>query len=140
MKLTGVWMDKKQADVVSWDGEKSSFLNLESELEFYNPKGGSRSKTKWGPQEVVQDSRYLEREKHQLRQYFVKLSEVLEDSEAIVVYGPAGTNRKFKNWLDEAAPAIAAKVKEVMTADKMSLNQLKAKVRDYFSESPAAGT
>jgi hypothetical protein len=140
MKVTGVWIDKKQAQVVNWDGEKSNSLSLDSEVEFFNPKGGSRSKTKWGPQEVVQDSRYLEREKHQLRLYFENLHQALGGSEAIVLYGPAGTNRKFKKWLDETDPSMAAKVKLVMPADKMSLNQLKAKVRDYFSESPAAGT
>ena len=70
MKKTGIWIDKEKAHIITLEGEKDFFKTIESDVEFFNVRGGSRSKTRWGPQQVVQDSRYLEREKHQLKAYF----------------------------------------------------------------------
>lgn len=132
MKQTGIWMDKKEAFVVSVSKGETEMKNVVSDLEFFNPKGGSRSKTRWGPQQVVHDSRYTERENHQLREYYDLLAEELKDAEAIVLYGPAGTNAEFKKRLDEVHPAIGAKVRDVLTADSMTSNQVKALIREYF--------
>lgn len=132
MKQTGIWMDKKEAFVVSVNKGETEMKNVVSDLEFFNPKGGSRSKTRWGPQQVVHDSRYTERENHQLREYYDLLAEELKDAEAIVLYGPAGTNAEFKKRLDEVHPAIGAKVRDVLTADSMTSNQVKALIREYF--------
>lgn len=132
MKQIGVWMDKKEAYVVSVSDGKSEMKNVVSDLEFFNPKGGSRSKTRWGPQQVVHDSRYTERENHQLREYYDTLAEELRDAESIVLYGPAGTNADFKKRLDEAHPDIGNKVQDVLTVDSMTSNQVKALILDYF--------
>ncbi|MDM9630713.1 hypothetical protein [Robiginitalea aurantiaca] len=132
MKQIGVWMDKKEAHVVSVSEGKTEMKNLASDLEFFNPKGGSRSKTRWGPQQVVHDSRYTERENHQLREYYDTLARELKDAEAIVLYGPAGTKADFKKRLDEAHPDIGMKVRDVLTADSMTPNQVKALILGYF--------
>lgn len=125
-------MDKKQAYLVTVDQGQTAITTLESGLEFYNPKGGSRSKTRWGPQQVVHDSKYTERENHQLRAYFDDLAKALEESDAIVLYGPAGTNVQFKKRLDGAHPVIASRVLDVLTADSMTEGQMQALIRDYF--------
>ena len=134
MKNTGVWMDKKQAYLVTVDQGTSTVKTLESGLEFFNPKGGSRSKTRWGPQQVVHDSKYTERENHQLRAYFDELAGALKTADAIVLYGPAGTNVQFKKRLDEAHPGIASRVRDVLTADSMTGGQMQALIRDYFKD------
>ena len=95
MKQVGIWMDKQEAKGVVLNNDKESFFNIPSELDFFNPKGGSRSKTKWGPQDVVQDSKYLEREKHQLKKYFEEIAEQVSDADEIVIFGPAETPDKF---------------------------------------------
>lgn len=73
MKQIGIWLDKQEANVVVLNNGKESMFTIPSELDFFNPKGGARSKTKWGPQDVVQDSKYLEREKHQLKSILIRL-------------------------------------------------------------------
>ena len=132
MKKTGVWMDKKQAYLVTLDQGKTAIQTLESGLEFFNPRGGSRSKTRWGPQQVVHDSKYTERENHQLRSYFDDLAKALKEADAIVLYGPAGTNVQFKKRLDGEYPEIASRVGDVLTADSMTEGQMQALIRDYF--------
>lgn len=127
-------MDKKQAFLVTVEKGKTGMKVLESGLEFYNPKGGSRSKTRWGPQQVVHDSKYTERENHQLRVYFDHLAKALKSADAIVLYGPAGTNAQFKKRLDRDHPRIASRVRDVLTADSMTEAQMRALVRDYFED------
>lgn len=127
-------MDKKQAYLITLENGETGLRVLDSDLEFFNPKGGSRSKTRWGPQQVVHDSKYTERENHQLKTYFDRLAAELEGAEAIVLYGPAGTNAQFKKRLDQAHPKVASRVRDVLTADSMTEGQMQALVRDYFKD------
>jgi len=132
MKNIGIWLDKEKAFILVLREGSERLFEVQSELEFYNPKGGSRSKTRWGPQDVVQDSKYLEREKHQLKRYFNTIIEKVKDADALVIYGPAETYERLQKELEERHPRLAAKVKEVKRADSMTLNQVKALIRDYY--------
>ena len=132
MKKIGIWMDKEKAHVVTLEGDQESFKTVVSEVEFYKVKGGSRSKTRWGPQEVVQDSRYLEREKHQMRDYFEKLANVVKKADVISVFGPAEVKDKFAREVKEKYPNVAARIKAVKTADSMTDKQVVAMVKEHF--------
>lgn len=134
MKKIGIWLDKEKAHLVTLQNEDVRFNTIYSEIDFFNPKGGSRSKTRWGPQDVVQDSKYLEREKHQLKSYFKELAKTMEDAEAIAIFGPADTNAKLFKELNENYKTLALKVKTVEKADSMTENQVKALVREFFSK------
>lgn len=125
-------MDKEKAKVVTLNEGKEQMETILSEIEFFNPKGGSRSKTRWGPQDVVQDSKYLEREKHQMRAYFKKLLPFLTDAKGIALFGPAEIFEKFYTELEENHPEIAKKVHIATKKDSMTENQVKALVRDFF--------
>ncbi len=103
-----------------------------SQVENYHMSGGSGTKFKGGPQDVVQDSRYLEREKNQLREYFKDITIQIEKADAIVIFGPAETKNKLAKELQNNYKELFAKVKHVKTSDSMTENQLKALVRDSF--------
>jgi stalled ribosome rescue protein Dom34 len=132
MKYTGVWIDKDKAHVVTIDNGKESFSTLRSEIEHFSAKGGSGQRFKSGPQDVIKDSKFLEREKHQLKQYFKTITENINDTDALVIFGPANTNQKFKKELSENYNALDSKVKDVVKTDSMTNNQIMAWVRDYF--------
>lgn len=134
MKKIGIWLDKEKAHLVTLKNEDVRFKTIYSEIEFFHPKGGARSKTKWGPQDVVQDSKYLEREKHQLKLYFKELAKAMKDAEAIAIFGPADTNDKFYKELNENYKNLALKVKTVKKVDSMTENQVKALVRNFFNK------
>jgi len=133
MKNIGIWLDKEKAHVVSLSEENEKFETLLSEIEVFNPKGGSRTKnTKWGPQDVVHDSKYLDRENHQFKKYFKKLANKIKNADAIALFGPAETAMRFRKELDENYPSIAAKVKTVKKADSMTDNQIKKLIKEFF--------
>jgi len=133
MKRIGIWMDKEKAQIVRLHEEVEEFETLYSNLDFYKPSGGSRTRSaKWGPQDVVHDSKYLAKEKQQLKTYFNNLVNAIGDADAIALFGPAETNQKFKKDLERNHKALAKKLKAITKTDSMTENQVKALVRDYF--------
>jgi len=132
-KNVGVWLDKEKALIVSVENGNESINTIVSEVENFRIHGGSGTRLKGGPQDVVQDSKYLEREKHQLKGYFKDVASEIDSAYAIVIFGPAQTKEKFRKELQENYKAISAKVKAVKTVDSMTENQLKALVRDSFN-------
>ncbi|XLS30714.1 hypothetical protein ACJD0Z_07760 [Flavobacteriaceae bacterium M23B6Z8] len=134
MKKTGIWIDKEKAHLITLTDGEEHMETLYSEIESYKPSGGARSKTKWGPQDVVQDSKYLEREKHQLRNYFKKIADKIDSAEAVAIFGPANTNSKLAEELRQNYKNIAARIVGVEKADSMTINQTKALVRSYFEQ------
>ncbi len=133
MKCVGIWLDKEKAYCFIVDNGKESFVTVPSEMEFFNPRGGSRSKTRWGPQDVVQDSKYLERERHQLKRYFENIVQTVKKGDELVIFGPAQTPEKFYKMLEENHPNLAQKVKKIDRADSMTHNQIKALVRQALN-------
>lgn len=101
-------------------------------MKYYKAKGGSGQRFKSGPQDVVPDVKYLEREKHQLKQYFENIIAKIKTTDALVIFGPADTNQKFNKELSKNYSGLASKVKEIKKADSMTDNQIKAWVKDYF--------
>ncbi len=133
MKNIGIWLDKEKAHLVTLSKDTEQFETIYSEVENYHVHGGSGTRLKGGPQDVVQDSRYLEREKHQLKTYFKELAQRIKEADGIALFGPAETQRKFKKELQENYKTIDNKVKTVEVVDSMTDNQVKALVRDFFN-------
>lgn len=136
MKKTGIWLDKKVAYIISEDLEGHQDIDIIfSKVENYKIRGGSGTRLKGGPQDVVQDKRYLERTKNQLRSYFKKIVGRLNDSRQIVIFGPAETGQKFKKELVDNYESIAALLRDVVITDSMTKNQMKTWARNYFATS-----
>ena len=132
MELTGIWIDKKEAKVISIKGNAEQIQVIDSNIESYNIKGGSGTKVKGGPQDVVQDSKYLEREKHQMKSFFEEIVPSIEKAETVVIFGPAQMGSKLHKELSENHSTLSNKVKSVEKADSMTDKQLIAWVKTYF--------
>lgn len=132
MKQTGIWLDKNKAFIVTLENKTETINTINSNVDHYRIHGGSGTRLKGGPQDVVHDSKYLEQEKHQLKKYFKEIASNIKDTDAIVIFGPAGTNEKLSNELHENYTSLSTKIKGVEKADSMTDNQMKALVRDFF--------
>jgi stalled ribosome rescue protein Dom34 len=132
MKNTGIWLDKEKALIVTIENGLETLNTFTSNIEHFHPSGGSGTRFKGGPQDVVQDSKYLDREKQQLKKYYKSLASEIKDADALVIFGPADTNEKFSKELHKNFKSLSAKIKDVKKADSMTENQVKAWVRDFF--------
>lgn len=133
MKKTGIWLDKDKALIVTIKNQQETLQSIDSNIEHFRPHGGSGSRLKGGPQDVVQDSKFLEREKQQMKLYFKELAARVTDTDVLVIFGPAGTNEKFAKELQEQYKTVSSKIKGIHKADSMTNNQVKALVRDFFN-------
>jgi stalled ribosome rescue protein Dom34 len=133
MRNIGIWIDKSIAKIVTIENGIEGLEMIDSEVEGYHIGGGSGTKFKGGPQDVVQDSKYLQREKHQLISFFKEVASKIKTAHQIVIFGPAETNEKFSKELHVKHRDIASKIKAVKRADNMTNNQLKALVRNFYA-------
>lgn len=129
MRQLGIWLDSDRAVII--DYVTQTLINIESEVEHFHLRGGSRSKAPYGPQEVASESKLLERKKHQMRSYFQNLCEKLGDYDELVVFGPAETKIEFSKFIHSGTDSI--KLKSTENADnRFTDNQLIEWVRNYF--------
>jgi hypothetical protein len=132
MKKIGIWIDKSEAKIITLENGSEHLEIVSSDVEDFNIGGGSGTAQKGGPQDVVQDSKYLEREKHQLTDFFTDLIKYIEAADTVVIFGPAEAGMKLRKEIDEKHHLLASKIKSVEKADSMTENQLIAWVKDYF--------
>ena len=129
----GIWVDKNKALIIKVDADESYLLvTIQSNIDHYNIKGGSGTKFKGGPQDVVQDSKFLERENHQFKMFFREIVYKVTNAQEIVILGPSGAKGKFKKELEINYPNINSKVVSVEVADSMTDNQAVAWVKNFF--------
>lgn len=132
MKKIGIWLDKEKAHVISIENGNETLLTIPSNIEHYRIHGGSGTRLKGGPQDVVQDSKYLEREKHQTKRYFNEIIKTLKGADRLALFGPADMDRKLKKELELFHKELNSKVELVEKADSMTQNQTVALVREAF--------
>lgn len=129
MKRTGIWLDKKKALIVEINQEKEAMKIIYSDIENFNV---TANKHKGGAQEIVKDRKFLEREKNQFKTYFKDIAAEIDDTDALVIFGPAKTYEKFAKELNDNHVELSSKIKGVSKVDSMTDNQVKAWVRDFF--------
>lgn len=135
-KQTGIWLDYKEAFLVIINEEKAGdpeLKHLRSHIEWGVPKGGSRSKTPYGPQGGVNERAFTDRRHHAEKAYFdAVIREIDPLTDEIVIFGPAEAKYGLQNVI-EGIKHFHPKVVGVFAADAMSENQFSAKVRDFFT-------
>jgi hypothetical protein len=130
---TGLWIDHRQAVIVSITDEGETIKRINSDIERkVRLSGGSRtSKTPYGPQQVSVDGKQEERIKRQLRQYYRAILRRIQDANKILIFGPGEAKTEFKKEMEKSGELAAKKI-TVETADKMTERQIAASVRQFF--------
>jgi len=104
-KYVGVWLDHREAFVVSLTREQPAFSvdqemieRIESNIESRTRlSGGSRSRrTPYGPQDISVDSKQEDRFKLQRRKYFEEVLLRLSDADKILIFGPGEAKIELK--------------------------------------------
>ena len=131
---TGIWLDYREALIIRLAGKKDAKVErLLANINTSHFKGGSRSKTPWGPMEKVSESKFLHRRKQEEALFFERIMEAVKDADELFIFGPAeardGLVKAIKN-----ARFFAPHLMAVEAADSMTLNQKIARVRTFYTE------
>ena len=131
-KYIGIWIDHRKAVIVTSVDNTQSIVHVESKVEgHFRLKGGSRSKTPYGPQDVTSESKREERYKHHLRDYYKRVIELIRDASRIIVFGPGEAKHEFVKEIKKNK-VLGQKIAGVETEDKMTDPQIAAKVRKFY--------
>ncbi len=132
MKNIGIWLDKRNAVIVHFDGKNEKIIHLDSNIEEGNIRGGAKSSTPWGPKDAVSENNMLQREKEQAKQYFNAIMEQIDDADQLYIIGPAETKTHLNKALEESHSFNKISI-AVETADSMTVPQMVSKMRNYFA-------
>jgi microcompartment protein CcmK/EutM len=142
-KYIGIWVDHKKAVIVTKKQPERSYeedaeiavTQISSDVERkVRLAGGSRTRnTPWGPQEVAVDSKIEARQKQQLKKFYYQIIEFIKDADKILILGPGEAKLELKKEI-EKSKALIPKIVGVHTSDKMTNNQIAAKVKSYFGQ------
>ncbi len=130
---TGIWLDFRDAYVISLgDDAQAKVHHLHSEIHHQATKGGSRSKSPWGPQFSPPDDVNLERDKHAEHHYFQQIiGNIDPETEEIVIFGPAEAKIGLKKAI-EAIKHYKPQLSAVLPSDYLTQNEMIALVRNFF--------
>jgi hypothetical protein len=132
MRYTGVWIDYNGADIIHITDDLIESVSIESNIDHYNPRGGSKSKLAWGPVETISEKKYQARRQQQCKNFFNAISLHLKASNSVVIMGPAEAKIKFNSYLKDTK-GVDVNVHKVLTVDSMTQNQKVAKVKEIYS-------
>ncbi len=122
MKTTaGLWIDHRKAIIVFLNDDKEEIKQIKSDFEKPHDSSGSSIRA----DDLIQN----ENTEH-LNKYYDEVISALQNTEAVFILGPGEAKGELQKRFEKSnhnGPEI-----EVETADKMTENQLVAKVRDYF--------
>lgn len=127
----GIWIDAEKAYFVVLNKGQQRVFRIDSPVEDFHVRGGSRSKMPYGPQDNVSESKMLARRKEQFSIFFRDVIEHIPQVAAIHIIGPAQTRNELEKEIRKD-PAFAEVRIDSASADSMTTNQLTAHIREYF--------
>ena len=127
----GVWIDHRKALIVFSSKSGEELKRIESNVELLKSSAsGSRSSTPYGPQDVTAGDAQDRKHATHLNKYYQEVIECLRDADAILVFGPGEAKGEFQKQFKDKQ--LRNRIVGVETVDKLTDNQVIAKVRDYF--------
>ena len=122
-RQVGIWIDHKNAFIVSTSVGNATTVTLESDVEGH---------PKWaGQQDGGGEKKYEERHGQQLDRYYDDVISRMGLPDALLIFGPGEAKLELKARLSRSK-ALAACTVEVKTADKLTEPQIVARVKEHF--------
>ncbi len=133
----GLWIDHREAIIVSLTDAGEAIELIQSQAEKQPRRAGdSPLKGSYEPQQVPADDRRQRTFASELNTYYDAVITRLRAADAILIFGPGEAKHELKERLD--ADQLGSRVVGVETIDKLTDNQIAAKVRNHFAKQPMA--
>jgi hypothetical protein len=131
-KQTGIWLDSSKAIVVTLSGTEENVKEIQSDIEnrIHHDSEGDQG-TFMGQHHLSQERKFDERKRHQIENYVKRIIESIRNDDELCVFGPSEIKLRLKSMIEEDKQ-ISTRLKSVETSDKMTLNQVIAKVKDFY--------
>ncbi|MBP4141036.1 hypothetical protein J3S90_04400 [Flavobacterium sp. P4023] len=133
-KQAGIWIDSTKAIIVILEEgiEKTTTLQSDLENRVYHDKEGDKGSF-FGNQHMDSQNTFDERIKHQTNAYLKEVIATIKDCDEIYIFGPAETKTKLEKKIQEEKSIFSGKLKAVEAAENMTLKQIIAKVKHFYT-------
>ncbi len=132
-KKVGLWIDHREAIIVAITDKGEEIKLIPSEVESQPRRSGdSPLKGPYDVQQVPADSRRLRAFTEHLNGYYDSVIASIGDAKSILIFGPGEAKTELKKRLEKNH--LGENIVGVETADKMTDNQIAAKVRQHFAK------
>lgn len=130
---SAIWIDKRQAWILKMKGDQEEFEQVDSSIDESKPGGGYRGTTPDQSQGGKADDHVLNRQLGQFQEFFDEIISKVENSEKVVIEGPAETKMALLKRFREQKRLREIEL-ELRNADSMTLNQFKAGARSVLAK------
>lgn len=132
MNQTAVWIDSKEAFIlsISGDGRKCEIIASDISVHERIP-GEGKAYTRMGDTYMDDDKRKENKKANQTKVYFDQIMISLKTADQIVLFGPAEMKIHLEKEI-RANKELSDKLVGVEAAERMSENQLFAWMIDYY--------
>ena len=135
MKNVGVWIDQKEANVITLENEgaiktKTIYSDIETRVRV---EGEKKQFGRFGDQYLVDEKGKKNRIEEYTVRYLNKVVKELGSADRIMVFGPAQTKNRLEKMMFEDRN-LSQKVAEVKVSDNMTDNQKIAYVKAFYKE------
>ncbi|HHJ11024.1 MAG TPA: hypothetical protein ENK25_09090 [Bacteroidetes bacterium] len=133
-KMTGIWLDSEKAYVITLVNGTQAIEEIESPIETrVRIEGEKKQYSRVGGMFVNPQKKKTKRHEQQLKKYYDMIINKIKDSDAIYIFGPSNTPKRFyKELLQDKQ--LASKLVGFETEGKMTRNQMIAKVKNVYAE------
>jgi hypothetical protein len=137
--MTGIWIDHKEAVLVSMENGAMSVCRIESDAEpRTHSSGGFRSGGTSVAQSIAKEQTADERWKHGLHAFYQEVIHKLTGkADGVYVFGPGEAKHELIKEM-EKIKGLHVRIYAVETCDKMTEPQIAAKVKAFLKQQKAA--
>ena len=130
-KEVGLWIDHRKTVIVSMENEVEVTREIQSNMEKHvRFASGTRSKDPSDNQgSTAEDVRDRQFGDH-LGRYYEGIISIIRDADSIWIFGPGEAKVELENRLKHEE--LGGRIVGIETVDKMTDNQIAAKVRDRY--------
>lgn len=130
---TGVWIDGSHAVVIAFTDGKKNITEIKAEIENRVHHSGEGKKGSFaGSQHINHEKTFEERRAHQADDYLEKVIGQIGDKGELYVFGPGEYPWMLEKKI-KSIKGLKVEMKQTETADKLTLNQMVAKTRNFFN-------
>jgi stalled ribosome rescue protein Dom34 len=128
-KEAGLWIDHRQAVIVTLVDQMEEIKRITSDIEkqvrYSGASHGSHDETT----EIRRDRQDRRFDDH-LSKYYDEVIACLRDADSILIFGPGEAKGELQKQLE--GQALGERIVGIETTDKMTDDEVAAKVRKYF--------
>jgi len=136
-KNIGIWIDHREAILVAIEGAQTTVERIESQAEgHFRPSGGWKAAGTSVAQSVSKEQKADERRKHQYHNFYQMVINKVGKADNIFIFGPGEAKLELAKEI-EKIKGQHDRIAAVEASDKLTENQIVAKVKSFHSKKKA---